>query len=227
MINHKIKDNRKPSKGYKGVGMEGVIAKWYAKIRQHDAERVVWVKRISETVAEGSRVLEIAPGPGYLAIDVAKLGRYEVVGLDISRTFVEIAQTKAQETGVAVEFRQGDVAHMPFDNETFDFMICRAAFKNFSEPLGALNEMYRVLKRNGRAFIIDLRRDISNASIESAVNGMELSKFNAFMTRWTFKHMLIKRAYTSSEMREFVSRTAFRECEIVEDLLGMEVRLEK
>ena len=81
-------------------------------------------KMVAENVAEGDSILEVAPGPGYLAIELAKRGKNTIVGLDISRTFVEIAQKNATEAGVgaAVEFRQGDAAQMPFDDETFDFI---------------------------------------------------------------------------------------------------------
>lgn len=226
-MNIDVKHNKRSPKAYKGIGMEGPIATWYARIRQNDAERAVWVKRISESVPAGSRVLEIAPGPGYLAIELAQLGRYEVVGLDISRTFVEIAQSKAREAGVVVDFRQGDAAHMPFDNESFDFMICRAAFKNFADPVGALNEMQRVLKPGGRSVIVDLRRDLTDQAINEEVDGMGVGKMNALMVKWTFKHMLTKRAYTSGELREFVAQSRFDKCEIVEEGVGLEVRLEK
>jgi 2-polyprenyl-3-methyl-5-hydroxy-6-metoxy-1,4-benzoquinol methylase len=40
-------------------------------------------------------VLEVAPGPGFLAIELAKLGPYRIVGLDISETFVRIAADEA------------------------------------------------------------------------------------------------------------------------------------
>jgi len=40
----------------------------------------------------------------------------------------------------------------------FDFIISTAAFKNFAAPVGVLREMYRVLKTNGKALIIDMRR---------------------------------------------------------------------
>jgi len=58
---------------------------------------------------------------------------------------------------------------MPFADNSFDFVLCRAAFKNFTEPLRALTEMHRVLDFGGRAMIIDLRRDASMESIERAV----------------------------------------------------------
>src|SRR5579864_9095031 len=62
----------------------------------------------------GARVLEVAPGPGFFAIELAKLGKYTITGLDISRTFVEIATKNARQAGVTVDFQQGNAAAMPF-----------------------------------------------------------------------------------------------------------------
>lgn len=218
----------KASKGYKGIGMEGFIAKWYAKITQKDIEEFkLLAGRIAGTVADGSAILEIAPGPGYLAIELARLGNYKITGLDISQSFVEMAQKKAQEAGVSIDFRQGNAARMPFDEGAFDFIVCRAAFKNFSEPVQALIEMHRVLKPQGRALIVDLRRDVSQEVINNYVDSMGLNSINSLITRWTFKYMLIGRAYTIDEIREFVSKTEFAGCNIEETLLGFEAWLEK
>ena len=89
--------NQKHSKGYKGIGMEGPVARWYAKnTAKALGEFQQCAHEIARQLPEGSRVLEIAPGPGYLAIELAKLGRYQISGLDISRTFVGIAREKVE-----------------------------------------------------------------------------------------------------------------------------------
>ena len=116
---------------------------------------------VAAELPSGSHVLEVAPGPGYFAVELAKLGSYHIVGLDISQTFVRIATDNAKRAGVEVEFRHGNASSMPFDSGSFDFVYCRAAFKNFSEPVRAINEMYRVLKPGGKAVIVDLRKDTS------------------------------------------------------------------
>ncbi len=214
-------------KPYKGMAMEGIIATWYAKNARRDDEFRMWVRRVNETVAAGSRVLEVAPGPGFLSIELAKSGKYQVTGLDISQTFVEIARKNAQDAGVQVDFRHGNAAETPFADETFDFIICTAAFKNFTQPVQAIAEMYRVLRPNGKALIVDLRRDASPAAVDRMVDAMGLNRANTFFTKWTFKLMLLKSAYTPGQIREFVSQTKFGQCEIRGDAVGMEIWLTK
>ena len=50
---------------------------------------------------------------------------------------------------------------MPYEDESFDFVVCRAAFKNFADPVGALNEIHRVLRPGGKGSVHDLRAESS------------------------------------------------------------------
>jgi len=216
------------AKAYKGVGMEGLTARWYASLT-HKAmdEFKALALRVAAQIPAGSDVLEVAPGPGYFAIELAKLGAYRITGLDISQTFVEIARKNAAQNGVDVDFRQGNAASMPFADESFDFLLCRAAFKNFAQPGQALEEMYRVLKPGGRGLIIDLKKDASPESVAAAVDGMDLGRVNTLITKLTFRFMLLKRAYTRKEFEQFLSRTKFNPVEITEDLIGLELSLHR
>jgi ubiquinone/menaquinone biosynthesis C-methylase UbiE len=215
-------------KPYKGLPMEGIIATWYARNTAND---VRGTRKCASSVADrlkpGARVLEVAPGPGYLAIEIARMGDYRVSGLDISHSFVRIAAENARKAGVSVDFRHGDAAHMPFPDDSFDFVVCRAAFKNFSDPVGALNEIHRVLMHGGRASIIDLRKDASPAAIDDEVASMHLSALNAKLTKWTFRAMLLKSAYTREAIDAMVSQSRFAKGEISQDGIGFELRLAK
>ncbi len=213
-------------KPYKGLGMEGAVARWYASLTYKSLDEFrALARRVAEQVPPGSQILEVAPGPGYFAIELAKLGDYQVTGLDISHTFVEIARGKAGQAGVKVDFRHGDAAHMPFADGSFDFLFCRAAFKNFSEPVRALEEMYRVLKPGGCAQVIDLRRDAPMQSISQAVEGMRLGRMDALLTKLTFRFMLLRRAYTRQDFEQFLSQTKFGPNDINESSLGLELSL--
>src|SRR5262249_51740475 len=138
------------AKAYRGLPMEGVIATWYTRNTGRDRTRFEDAARlIAGRVRPGAPILEVAPGPGYLAIDLAGRG-YPVTGLDISRTFVRIVRENAVRAGVAVDAHHGNASDMPFADSTFEYVVCMAAFKNFTDPLGAINEMHRVLKPGGQ-----------------------------------------------------------------------------
>lgn len=216
------------AKAYRGMGMEGGIARWYARntLRDMDEFRKLAV-RLSEMLPAGGDILEVAPGPGYLAVELARQSRYRVTGLDISKTFVDIAQRNAAQAKVDVDFRQGNASAMPFAAGSFDLVVCRAAFKNFSEPVKAISEMYRVLKPGGHALIIDLRKDASRESIGEAVRGMRLGRVNALITRLTFRFMLLKRASTRSELERLIAQTKFGPAEIEEGTIGLELSLHR
>ena len=202
-------------KPYKGLPMEGMIASWYAKTTRKDINRHKWMANqlVGKIPAHGS-VLEIAPGPGYFCIELAKLGDYKITGLDISRSFVKIARQNAAEAGLAIDFREGNASAMPFKDGTFDFSFCQAAFKNFSEPVKAICEMYRVLKPGGIAVIADMRRDASAEDIEREVKGMGLDPLNRFFVKWTFDHMLLKSAYSINAIQAMVAKTPFENCQM-------------
>jgi ubiquinone/menaquinone biosynthesis C-methylase UbiE len=218
----------KTDKGYIGVGMEGPIATWYARNTAKDLNRHQGLaRRLASSLPAGSRVLEVAPGPGYFCIELAKVGQYQISGLDISKTFVEIARQNAVKAGVNVDFRLGNAADMPFSDSSFDLIVCQAAFKNFSQPVKAITEMYRVLRPGGTALIIDLSRDASPQAIDHEVAGMGVSALNRAFIRWSFRGMLLKRAYTKQEMQAFAAQTPFRAGEIKESGIGFEVSLKK
>ena len=208
--------------------IEGLMAKWYAaNTADMMHEYVELAERMSKQIAEGSKVLEVAPGPGYFCIELARRGRYDITGLDLSRSFVQMAAENALAAGVEVDFVHGSASKMPLFRDTFDFLLCRAAFKNFADPVGALQEMCRVLKPGGRAVLIDMSHDATPAAVDRAVDDMKLSTFNRFLTRLTFKTVLVRSAYTRAEFEQMLAQTAFRTVNIVEEGIGFEITMVK
>src|SRR5258706_10450545 len=91
-------------KPYIGIGMEGFIASWYAKQTKGDIrDQRKCARTVADEVPPRGNVLEVAPGPGYLAVEIAKLGDYRISGLDVSRSFVRIARETAREAGVVIQ----------------------------------------------------------------------------------------------------------------------------
>jgi ubiquinone/menaquinone biosynthesis C-methylase UbiE len=213
-------------KAFKGMGMEGFIANWYARQTAKDLDEFKKLARqLSSQIKAGDRVLEIAPGPGYLAVELVKLTKCRMIGLDISSTFVRIANENAEKAGVDVCFEQGDAADMPYPANAMNLIVCRAAFKNFARPLAALNEMYRVLKPGGTALVIDLRKDFSRQELSDYVRGR--GAVNAALMKLIFNTMLKKRAYTQEGITEMAAQSHFGGSDLRLDPIGFELWLRK
>ena len=206
--------------------MEGTVARWYAKQRGTEPQMIQYRKQaavLTASLPSGADVLEVAPGPGYHAIEVAKLG-FTVTGLDISFTAIEIATEGAVRAGVPAEFRQGDASAMPFEDESFDLIVCQAAFKNFRQPVTALNEMHRVLRPGGVAVIQDMSHEATNAAIDREVAGMNLGTLSRIAVRQTLGG-LRRRAFTRAQFEAMAAESAFGGCTVIAEGIGLEIRL--
>ncbi|HLJ86206.1 MAG TPA: class I SAM-dependent methyltransferase [Candidatus Angelobacter sp.] len=216
---------RKP---YKGMSMEGRVATWYARNTGKDkSDFRELADRLSQQTPAGSKILEVAPGPGYLSIEFARSGHYEVTGLDISKSFVQIARENARKESLNIDFQLGNASAMPFKDDSFDLILCRAAFKNFSQPVEALQEMRRVLRPGGRAVIGDLRKDVSWAEISSYTTSKNLGWVDSLITKLILRFMLTRRAHTSKDFEQMASTAGFANCKIDIVPLGLEVVLRK
>lgn len=207
--------------------MEGAAARRYARQRGTPGQIAEFRReaiRLTTDLAEGARVLEIAPGPGYLAVEMARTGRASVTGIDVSGTMVAIAAESARRAGVSLDLVRGDAARMPFPERSFDLVVCQAAFKNFRRPLAALDEIHRVLRPGGAAVIQDMRHEASRADIAREVHAMDLRGAGAWITRLVMVG-LRRRAYSVEGFRSLVAGSAFATCEIGTTGIGFEVRL--
>lgn len=214
----------RPAKAFKGVGMEGTIASWYAR---NTASAVPDMRRTAGEIASGldagDWVLEVAPGPGYLAVELARLG-LTVSAVDISRSFVRIGAEYAARTGVKVDFQHGDAAALPFPDQSFDAVVCRAAFKNFSDPQGALDEMRRVLRPGGQALLMDMRSDATDAGIDEEVRKLRLGPVGGFITRGALRG-LRKRAYPREAFERMIAAAGFASFHINAGPIGFDIRM--
>src|SRR5215469_8648204 len=109
----------------KDLAIEGLTARWYNKnARKHRlGEMKEYANLVELDLQPGAVVLEVAPGPGYLSIELARHGKYKVIGVDISKTFVEMARANAREAGVEVDFRQGSASELHFPDASVDSIV--------------------------------------------------------------------------------------------------------
>ena len=102
----------------------------------------------------GARILDVGCGPGRHAVELAKAG-LEVVGIDVSRRFLEIAAEKCRAAGVKASFFEVDARQMPFDDE-FDAAIslCQGGFGLMGgDDSLVLRRIAEALKPRGRLIL--------------------------------------------------------------------------
>jgi len=117
------------------------------------------LRKLVELVAppRDARVLEVATGPGHVAMAFAAVCR-EVVGIDLTDAPLKIAEKMRTERGLSnVSFQKGDVeSRLPFNDGEFDVVVCRFAVHHFAEPSKVIAEMARVCRADG---LVALRFD--------------------------------------------------------------------
>lgn len=113
-----------------------------------------WVQRVIAltNLRSGEHILEVACGTGTLTRHAAEIvGRQgRVVGLDLSPEMLAVAHTVDGSDDALIEWREGDVSAMPFEDGTFDIVCCAFGLMFFSDRMAAMQEMRRVLKPEGR-----------------------------------------------------------------------------
>jgi ubiquinone/menaquinone biosynthesis C-methylase UbiE len=108
---------------------------------------------------EGETVLDLGAGAGIdVFLAAKKVGeRGRVIGLDMTADMVAKGRQLAQEHGFGnVEFRQGDIEHLPVDSESADVVISNCVINLTPDKLASFTEIHRVLKPGGRILIADL-----------------------------------------------------------------------
>jgi len=103
-----------------------------------------------------AKVLEVATGPGYVALGFATVCK-EVVGVDLTPALLEKAEQLRQERGLSnLSLQLEDAEELPFAEGEFDVVVCRLAFHHFPEPARVLREMTRVCRLGGSVAVEDL-----------------------------------------------------------------------
>ncbi len=104
----------------------------------------------------GTRVLDVATGPGYVAAAFAEVG-CEVVGIDLTPAPLALAEKMRAKRGLTnLRFQQGDAEHLPFTQQAFDIVVARYALHHCEDPQIVLAEMARVCQLQGTVVIQDL-----------------------------------------------------------------------
>ena len=96
-------------------------------------------------VRSGTKLIDIACGPGYVSAVAAKRGAI-VLGVDFSSAMIE----QAKQLHPGIDFRDGDAEELPLGNGLFDAAVMNFGILHLGQPEKAISEAYRVLRSEGR-----------------------------------------------------------------------------
>ena len=169
-------------------------------------------ERVAQDVAglcaEGD-LLDVGTGPGWLLLRLnARCPALRPVGVDISAAMVAKARRNIADAGAAdcIEVREGSAEHLPFADESFDAVVSTGSIHHWKDPVAGLNDIYRVLRRGGRALIYDLVDVMPREVRRSAVR--EFGRVRLFLM-WA--HSFEEPFYSEEEFLSLARASRFRE----------------
>lgn len=164
---------------------------------------------------EHGKVLDVACGYGGLINRLSKYReRIEFTGIDISKPMVDFGEKHFANKRIKFLVMSGD--NLKFPDESFDYILCKDAFHHFNNPIKAMKEMFRILKKGGYLYAIDLRRDTSaNIFYEMIQLSAELNIENA--TAQTESHLA---SFTKKEMANIVKKAGIKKYKIFTPKIG-------
>lgn len=158
-------------------------------------------------VKPGNNVLEIGCATGSLTIAAKrKAGNNGMVAaIDIIPGMIEVSKEKAQKTNLDINFQLGSIDNIPFPDSQFDVVMCSFMIFHMSDKVRnkGLEEIYRVLKPNGRLLVLDI------ALPPKSFSRSLLKLFLGFMLKHELKELQPK-LETSGFRNIEISRAKFR-----------------
>lgn len=115
-----------------------------------------------------ARVLDCGVGNVSLsiALDSIKKGPVDIHAIDTSAQMLAQAKSVMQHAGLNPHLQQADVMSLPYDDQSFDFVMAAHVLEHLPDPQRALEEMIRVLKPGGMVFLCVTRPSLFGALVQ-------------------------------------------------------------
>jgi demethylmenaquinone methyltransferase/2-methoxy-6-polyprenyl-1,4-benzoquinol methylase len=186
---------------------------------------ILWRKKAAEECVSSNpkTILDICCGTGDLALSVASLAPEDVkvTGLDYSQPMLDVAIRKAKKYGCNISFVTGDIADIPFPDNSFDSMCIGFGFRNLTYKNAMsgqyISEILRVLKPGGRFVIVESSQPAPNAGIIKFFHRLYVRYVVSFLghivsgNKGAYKYLAESAAnyYGAEELRDLLLKSGF------------------
>ncbi|HHV75062.1 class I SAM-dependent methyltransferase [Thermoanaerobacterium butyriciformans] len=149
-----------------------------------------WRKMLWSEVS-GNTILEAGIGTGSNILYYPE-GK-NIYGIDFSPKMVEIAKDKAKRYGKDVDIRVMDIENLEFNDNTFDAIVTSCVFCSVPDPIKGLKELKRVLKYDGKLFMLEHVRSkkLILGTLMDILNPLTVNTWGANINRDTVKNLKI------------------------------------
>jgi ubiquinone/menaquinone biosynthesis C-methylase UbiE len=142
-------------------------------------------------------ILDIGSGPGLLAKEIgSRSQQFKVIGIDISKDTLRIAHDNNKNCP-NLSFIEASVYNIPFNENSFDLVVCKDSLHHFNDLKKALKEMWRVLRPGGVLYIQDLRRDVPMYLLKRSIPKQTVVQ--------KLQYYSVRAAYTKSEIKNYLN----------------------
>ncbi|MDD5312226.1 MAG: class I SAM-dependent methyltransferase [Dehalococcoidia bacterium] len=197
-----------------------------------------WFQRIASDVRERGitgNILDIGTGPGRLPIEIAKQVKdARLFGVDLSQDMIKIARENAGMEGIGdrVEFRMASAYATGFESGSMDLVVSTETLHHLAKPLAAFNEIYRILKPGGQAWLFDGRKDASKAEYEETARMLGIVDlplpYRFFKTMWPRAHTGYKtEVYTTGKLGKAIETSPFKKAKYIKQGAYIRIELKK
>jgi SAM-dependent methyltransferase len=170
---------------------------------------------------ERGSLLDVGTGPGWLLAEVRRLNpNIGLFGIDISAAMVQRATDNLK--GIPADIRQGTIRRTDYAGDFFDAVTCVGSFYMWDFPEESLEEIWRILKKGGSAYLFEADPDCDRTAFRRALrnNLRQLDPTRRLIGPLGLRKVL-KMSYHSGEISRIAARTSFAEsCRIENVALG-------
>jgi SAM-dependent methyltransferase len=181
------------------------IANWYASRMLDDSFRVSIKHRLEghwlRKEILGPRVIDVGIGTGRAIEGLVGTG-WQLTGVDSSQAMLDVCRTKY---GSAIDLRCGDATNLPFESDAFDSAVGLNLVTHFPDWKPILNEMLRVVRRDGRLIfdiyskdhVIEAESQFGEQYVQKACGyrSLDPSKFNLYLSVDELRNYCDERGY--------------------------------
>ncbi|MBD3258998.1 methyltransferase domain-containing protein [Candidatus Woesearchaeota archaeon] len=191
--------------------VKGFFLSHQRRYKKGSTYRLVCTDIFKRIKLKKGKILDIGCAYGGLIYDInSSNSNFSFVGIDLSRAMLEVARIYCKD--IDAKFYRKPADKTGLESESFDLVICKDTLHHFKNPVAALKEMFRLVKKDGYLYLVDVRRDVDENIIHQLVQRLaESNLMNAMQYLDS-----VQAGYTAKEIKQMFKKAGITEYKIIE-----------